>query len=101
MLSYVAYNVPPLTRSRRAEMAKLFLHADFTTKQQAFLEFVLDHYVKEGVEELDQEKLPHLLRLRYHESISDALDDLGVPAEQVKEMFDGFQKYLYQKDDVA
>jgi type I restriction enzyme R subunit len=82
-------------------MARLFLHADFSTKQQAFLEFVLDHYVKEGVEELNQEKLPHLLRLRYHESIADALADLDAPEAQVREMFTDFQRYLYRKGDVA
>jgi len=39
-------------------------------KQQAFLDFVLSHYVSVGVEELDQEKLTPLLRLKYHDSIA-------------------------------
>jgi type I restriction enzyme R subunit len=30
-------------------------------KQQDFLDFVLDHYVEQGVGELAQAKLPHLL----------------------------------------
>jgi type I restriction enzyme R subunit len=48
------------------------------------------------VEELDQEKLTPLLRLRYHNSIQDAVADLG---SDVGKAFAGFQKYLYQ--DVA
>lgn len=52
-------------------------------------------YVKEGVEELDQDKLPPLLRLRYNNAISDAEVDLG-GAEQIRSAFVGFQKYLYQ-----
>ncbi|MCC5848925.1 MAG: DEAD/DEAH box helicase family protein [Verrucomicrobia bacterium] len=101
VLSYVAYNAPPLSRAHRAEMARLFLNADFNAKQQAFLEFVLEHYVRQGVEELDSEKLPELIRLRYHDSIQDGLKDLGAQPKQVKEMFEGFQKYLYQPGDVA
>jgi type I restriction enzyme R subunit len=42
-----------------------------------FLDFVLSHYVTMGVDELDQEKLTPLLRLKYHNSISDAVADLG------------------------
>jgi type I restriction enzyme R subunit len=59
------------------------------------LDFVLSHYVNEGVEELDQEKLTALLRLKYNNSISDALANLG-RAEDIGQVFIGFQKYLYQ-----
>ena len=44
-----------------------------STTAAGFLDFVLSHYVRVGVEELDQEKLTPLLRLKYH--ISDALAD--------------------------
>lgn len=63
-------------------------------KQRAFLEFVLSHYVSQGVGELDQTQLAPLLRLRYHDSMHDAFADLGQP-EQIKEVFAGFQRYLY------
>ncbi len=53
----------------------------FNSKQQVFLDFVLSHYVSVGVEELDQEKLTPLLRLKYHDSIADAVADLGKPEE--------------------
>jgi type I restriction enzyme R subunit len=69
--------------------------AQFTDKQQAFLDFVLAHYVREGVGELDQDKLAPLLRLRYHDSIADALADLG-DATLIGRIFAGFQRYLYQ-----
>ena len=58
-------------------------------KQQAFLDFVLAHYVSEGVEELDQKKLTPLLRLKYHDSLSDAVADLGKP-EEIGRVFAGF-----------
>ena len=47
------------------------------------------------MEELDQEKLTPLLRLKYHNSIADAVADLGKP-EEIGRVFAGFQKYLYQ-----
>lgn len=51
----------------------------FSAKQRVFLDFVLAHYVSVGVEELDQEKLTPLLRLKYHNSFADAVADLGQP----------------------
>ena len=60
-----------------------------------FLDFVLQHYVTEGVEELEQSKLNPLLRLKYHDSITDAVADLGGKPEEITKVFAGFQKYLY------
>jgi type I restriction enzyme R subunit len=45
---------------------------------------------------LDQEKLTPLLRLKYHNSISDAVADLGEP-EQIGQVFTGFQRHLYEE----
>lgn len=94
VLAYVAYALPTLTRADRAEIAKVEIDNHFNAKQQAFLGFVLAHYVSEGVRELDQEKLTPLLRLRYNNSISDAIADLGRP-EEIGSVFAGFQRYLY------
>jgi type I restriction enzyme, R subunit len=96
VLAHVAYALPPVTREERATRAKIAINANFNNKQQVFLDFVLSHYVSVGVEELDQEKLTPLLRLKYHNSIADALADLG-RAEDVTQVFVGFQKYLYER----
>jgi type I restriction enzyme, R subunit len=96
VLAHVAYALPPLTRQDRAAMAKIDIHANFDTKQQGFLDFVLSHYVSVGVDELDLEKLTPLLKLKYHDSIEDAVKDLGKP-KWIKEVFSSFQKYLYQQ----
>ncbi len=96
VLANVAYAMSPLTREERAARAKVAIDSKFSSKQRAFLDFVLSHYVDVGVDELDQEKLTPLLRLKYHDSISDAVADLGKP-EQIGEMFSGFQRFLYQE----
>jgi len=96
VLAHVAYAIPTETRERRAGDARKVISTKFNTKQQAFLEFVLSHYVRVGVYELDQAKLAPLLRLKYHNSMADALNDLGDAAE-IAALFSGFQKYLYQE----
>jgi type I restriction enzyme R subunit len=95
VLAHVAYALAPLTREERAACAKAIIGTRFNSKQQVFLDFVLSHYVSVGVEELDQAKLTPLLRLKYHDSIADAVADLGRP-DDIGKVFSGFQKYLYQ-----
>jgi type I restriction enzyme R subunit len=96
VLAYVAYALPTLTREERAARAKVAISTQFNSKQQAFLDFVLAQYITQGVQELDQEKLSPLLRLKYHDSIADAIAELGRP-EEIGEVFAGFQKFLYQE----
>ena len=55
---------------------------------------MLAQYVREGAGELDQEKLPDLLELKYH-AVSDSAAELGSVAG-IRELFVGFQQYLYQ-----
>ena len=95
VLAYVAYALPTLTRAERAATAKVEITTHFTTKQQVFLEFVLSHYVSVGVEELAPEKLTPLLRLKYNDSIPDAVGDLG-ETRQIRNVFTSFQRFLYQ-----
>jgi type I restriction enzyme R subunit len=94
VLAFVAYALPPVTRQERADHARVHINSQFNAKQQAFLDFVLSHYVNVGVEELNSDKLTPLLRLKYNNSISDAVVDLG-NAEDIGKTFAGFQKYLY------
>jgi type I restriction enzyme R subunit len=85
-----------VTREARAEHARVHINSQFNAKQQAFLDFVLSHYVNVGVEELNQDKLKPLLLIKYYNSIQDAVADLGKP-EEIGKVFAGFQKYLYSQ----
>jgi type I restriction enzyme R subunit len=96
VLAYVAYLLPTMSREERAARAKLAITSRFTPKQQVFLDFVLSQYVKVGVDELAQEKLTPLLRIKYNNAIADAVADLGKP-EEIGKVFTGFQKYLYDQ----
>jgi type I restriction enzyme R subunit len=94
VLAYVAFAAEPVSRAERAAAAKAATVAEFTDKQRAFVDFVLAQYIKQGVEELDQDKLSPLLKLRYKNALADAFADLGKP-DQVRRVFVDFQKHLY------
>jgi type I restriction enzyme R subunit len=95
VLAYVAFALPTETRAARAERAKAHNALTYDQKQQAFLAFVLNQYVTQGVDELDADKLTPLLKLRYNNALNDAMADLG-DAVQVRKAFVGFQRYLYE-----
>lgn len=97
VLAHVAYALPPLTREERAGKARTLITQRFNNKLQVFLDFVLAHYVEVGVEELDQAKLTPLLKLKYRDSIPDAVADLGQTPLEIGQAFAGFQQYLYQQ----
>jgi type I restriction enzyme R subunit len=94
VLSYVAYHKDLVPRLERAGRAKIQMN-DYNPKQQEFLNFVLDQYVKEGFEELDIDKLSPLLLLKYN-AISDAKRELG-DIKSIRDTFIGFQEHLYQE----
>lgn len=97
VLAYIAFALAPITRSERVEARRGQIFARYDGKLQTFLDFVLAQYVRQGVEELDQEKLGNLLELKYH-SVADAADELGgVPV--IRETFVGFQQYLYEENN--
>jgi type I restriction enzyme R subunit len=100
VLAHVAYALPTVTREHRATDARTAISARFSDKQRAFLDFVLSHYVRVGVEELAQEKLTPLLQLKYHNSIADAVADLGRP-DEIGRLFSGFQRFLYDRRSSA
>jgi type I restriction enzyme, R subunit len=94
VLQFLYYEVPPITRQDRAESAQTKMFSSLNEKQKSFLEFVLGKYIETGVDELDEEKLPLLLVLKY-QSISDAVDTLG-DVKSIRGTFIEFQRHLYQ-----
>ena len=96
VLEYVFNSkVKPMTREARVAAAQATIFALLNDRQKEFIDFVLNKYVETGVEELDQEKLPTLLELKYH-SVNDAADLLG-GVESIKNTFIEFQKHLYKQ----
>ena len=99
VLAYVAFARAPITREERVNTHRNLIFSHYADKQQEFLDFVLGHYIQQGIGELDQDKLPHLLELKYH-AISDAVAALGNVTD-IREVFIGFQKHLYVQQPAA
>ena len=95
VLEYVAFALEPITREKRVAQAQTKIFEGLDAKHKEFLEFVLTKYIETGVEELDQEKLPDLLTLKYH-AIREAEELLG-GVDKIRKTFIGFQKRLYEE----
>lgn len=98
VLAYISFLTKPITRKQRVEQARTKIFEGLNAQQKEFLEFVLAKYEDKGVEELDEEKLPILLNLKYH-AIADAESVLG-GVEKIRSTFFGFQKDLYAKAEL-
>lgn len=93
VLAYIAFNHPPVTRIERVDSHREAIFREYDYQQQEFLHFVLGHYVERGVGELDPDKLPLLIELKYH-TIRDAVNELG-SVGNIRDVFVDFQKNLY------
>ena len=93
VLEYIAFAIKPITREARVDQARGKILQSIDERQREFLDFVLAKYIESGVEELDDEKLPNLLELKY-ESLSDATTALG-DVKGIRHAFIDSQKYLY------
>jgi len=96
VLAYVSFNSPRKTRTERANVARRKIAIQFTDRARNFIEFVLDQYVSEGVEELKPDRLAPLLELRFG-NVNEGLDEIGFSPDQAGEAFRSFQQYLYEK----
>jgi type I restriction enzyme, R subunit len=93
VLEYVSFAIQPISREERVAHSEATIFKDIDAKQKEFIDFVLAKYIESGVEELDQDKLPSLLELKY-QSIADAETALG-DVSAIKNVFIDFQQYLY------
>lgn len=98
VLNYVSFLKPTISRVERVEQAKEKIFEGLDEKQKEFLDFVLAKYEEKGVEELDEEKLPVLLNLKYH-AIANAVENLG-EVDSIRSVFFDFQKDLYEVTSV-
>jgi type I restriction enzyme R subunit len=97
VLTYVSFLTQPISRTERVKRAKDKIFEGLDEKQKEFLDFVLSKYEERGVEELDEEKLPILLNLKYN-AIADAEQSLG-DVSQIRTIFFNFQEDLYAKSE--
>ena len=83
----------PISAEERVARAQLNIFKSLDNNQKEFLEFVLSKYVETGIEELGQEKLPDLLKIKYS-AINDATELLG-GVNRIRATFFDFQQHLF------
>jgi len=95
VLSYISFGTSPISRVQRVTQTEDKIFYGLQENQKEFLDFVLSKYKENGVEELNEEKLPVLLNLKY-QAIANAEQSLG-NVENIRSTFFDFQKKLYIK----
>jgi len=75
------------------EASRKRIYEDLEQNQREFIDFVLSQYVDLGVDELQQERLPQLLAIKY-QSQMEGIEALG-GTEKARVTFIGFQRELY------
>ena len=96
VLSYLAeFCEDMMTRAARADQCKVYVMDNYAARQFAFIEFVLQQYIREGISELDDERIGKLVNLKYGSPMN-ALQELGKP-DEIRSTFCNFQQYLYKK----
>jgi type I restriction enzyme R subunit len=93
VLEYIKYNFSPVERHIRAELSRERLTPDFKANQIEFVDFLVAQYVATGVEELDEDKLQTLIKIKYR-NVMDGVTALG-SADIAKRIFLKFQENLY------
>jgi type I restriction enzyme, R subunit len=94
VLAYIAFASPPISRLQRVESFNKAYPMTYDEKQKEFIDFILNHYVSSGVDELASNKLSTLIQMKYG-TPSDAQKTLG-SIVSIKMLYSNFQPHLYQ-----
>lgn len=94
VLRYVAFAKEALTREYRVNHIDNEYFEELNEEEKAFVSFILGQYKKDGVEELSEENLSNLLKIKYGTS-TDAVKVLK-GTENIRNNYLELQKELYE-----
>lgn len=92
VLEYVAYSTEPISRDERANRTIGF-RAALSTQERDFVDYIVNLYIKAGIDELGTDKLPAIISMKYG-SLPDGLKVLG-NVDTARNAFLNLQKSLY------
>ena len=92
VLEWVAYNTTPIERRIRAQRIDNY-YRNLSEAQKQFVEYIVNAYIKSGVDELRMNKLKTLLSLKFG-SVPEGISALG-GAPVARQVFKDFQYHLY------
>ena len=93
VLGYIRFTMVPKARAERTTAVKETALDGYEVEMREFLGYVLDSYQKDGIQELDPQRLGYFLRSRYG-GTNDAKRALGSNA-QIREGFLEIQRRLF------
>ena len=93
VLAYVRFTLDPLSRSQRVEGAKATGLGGYEAEMREFLNYILQAYELQGVDELAPHRISDFLQIRYG-GTNDAKRVLGSIPE-IRGAFIGIQKHLF------
>ena len=92
VLEYIAYATTPIERKERAQRLTGYTN-NLGDAQKQFIEYMINAYVRSGIDELRMDKLKTLLELKFG-SVGEGITALGgVP--NARQTFKDFQYHLY------
>lgn len=92
VLEYIAYNIEPMERRERVRKIESY-RTSLSAKEQDFVNYITDLYVRTGVEELAMDKLAAIITLKYG-SLPDGISQLG-GIDVARNTFLNLQQRLY------
>jgi len=97
VLAHLSFNMEIKTRAERAVAVENsdFIEKYHSEKAKEFIEFILDRYKKDGVKELDADKLGKLVDLSGLGSVREVANTFGGIAQMRDEYFE-LQKEIYR-----
>lgn len=98
VLEYIAYETTPIERRERAERIGHY-YDTLPEVQRQFVDYVVNAYIKSGVDELRMSKLKTLLELKFG-SVPEGISALG-GAPAARTVFKDFQQHLYNGRQVV
>ncbi|MEZ5476778.1 MAG: type I restriction-modification enzyme R subunit C-terminal domain-containing protein [Thiolinea sp.] len=94
VLANIAFSLPTKTRAQRVAERKARICQGCNYQQREFIDFILAHYVDQGIGELSIDKLKTLIELKY-QGVRDMPAELG-KASGARQLFLDIQRGLYQ-----
>ena len=94
VLDFLAYETTPIERARRVELVRQDYYQTQSPAQQKFLDFLMEHYIRNGEHEFTMSNLPTFLDMKYG-TATDAMRILNMNAKEIRAQYLEFQKQLY------
>ena len=94
VLDFIAYETTPIERARRVELVRQDYYKKQTEAQQQFLDFLMEHYIRNGESEFTMENLSTFLDMKYGTAM-DAMKHLRMDVKAIRTQYLEFQRQLY------